>query len=74
MKQGKIIILNGTSSSGKTTLAKSLEKVMDEPYVYVSLDDLLEPVTNLYFTNVPQSEELGKAGQMIVPKSYIINA
>jgi chloramphenicol 3-O phosphotransferase len=68
LKQGKIIILNGTSSSGKTTLAKSLEQVLDEPYVYVSLDDLLEPVTNLYFANLPPSKEMGKAGQMIVPK------
>ena len=30
MKNGKIIFLNGTSSSGKTTIAKELQNVLDE--------------------------------------------
>jgi chloramphenicol 3-O phosphotransferase len=68
LKQGKIIILNGTSSSGKTTLAQSLEKVLDEPYLYISIDNLLEPVMNM-LANIPPSEEMGKAVGLIVPKA-----
>jgi len=40
MKQGNIIFLNGTSSSGKTTLAKTLQQVLEEPYVYMSCDEI----------------------------------
>jgi len=39
MKQGNIIFLNGTSSSGKTTLAKALQQRLDEPYFYMAFDD-----------------------------------
>jgi len=34
---GKIILLNGTSSSGKTSIAKELERILDG-YSYVSID------------------------------------
>lgn len=38
MEKGKIIFLNGVSSSGKTTLAKKLvEKIPD--YYHLSIDD-----------------------------------
>ena len=40
MKQGNIIFLNGTSSSGKTTQAKTLQQVLEEPYVYMSCDEI----------------------------------
>lgn len=39
MKHGNIIFLNGTSSSGKTTLAKALQENLSEPYMYVSIDN-----------------------------------
>jgi chloramphenicol 3-O phosphotransferase len=35
---GTIILLNGTSSSGKTTLAKALQGLLDQPYFHVSFD------------------------------------
>ena len=38
-----IILLNGTSSSGKTSTAKELLKLLDEPYFYLSMDDFLDP-------------------------------
>ena len=38
MKNGQVILLNGTSSSGKTTLAKALQEKLAEPFMYVSLD------------------------------------
>ena len=35
---GRIILLNGSSSSGKTTLALTLQRVLDEPWQHVALD------------------------------------
>lgn len=34
----KAIVLNGTSSSGKTSIAKSLQKKLTKPFLHVQLD------------------------------------
>ena len=46
---GTVIFLNGTSSSGKSTIAKGLQKSLGEPYLYVSVDGFLHqlPDANL---------------------------
>jgi chloramphenicol 3-O phosphotransferase len=38
---GRIIFLNGASSSGKSTLAKSLQKALEEPFLHVSSDQFV---------------------------------
>ena len=38
IKPGKIIIINGPSSSGKTTLALALQKQLDLPFIRFSFD------------------------------------
>ena len=38
MEKGKIICLNGVSSSGKSTLAKALQDKLNEPYYLMSED------------------------------------
>lgn len=46
-----IILLNGTSSSGKSTIAKSIQKFVDQPYLHVGLDlfaDTLPPSYIMY--------------------------
>lgn len=45
-KKGNIIILNGVSSSGKTTLARCLQDVLDEEYFWISVD--------VFFSMAPQ--------------------
>lgn len=35
---GRVLVLNGTSSSGKTTLAKALQALLPEPHQHVQLD------------------------------------
>lgn len=35
----RIIFLNGVSSAGKTTLCTALQDTLDEPYLYIGLDD-----------------------------------
>ena len=41
MSQGNIILLNGTSSSGKTTIARALQEVMETPYLHTGIDQFL---------------------------------
>ena len=38
---GKIILLNGASSSGKSTLAQGLQASLDEPFWHFSIDHLI---------------------------------
>ena len=38
MEKGKIIVLNGVSSSGKTTLAKVLQERLPNPYFHMDVD------------------------------------
>ena len=40
MKRGKIILLNGATSSGKSTTAKELQAKIDEPFWHFSIDHL----------------------------------
>lgn len=42
MRQGQIIHLNGTSSSGKSTIARALQEMLDEPYLHTGIDHFLE--------------------------------
>ncbi len=39
--KGKIILLNGASSAGKSTLAEALQAKLDEPFWHISIDHLI---------------------------------
>lgn len=41
MQNPQIIFLNGASSSGKTMLGRTLQQMLDEPYFYLSSDQLV---------------------------------
>jgi chloramphenicol 3-O phosphotransferase len=41
MSFGNIILLNGTSSAGKTTIAQALQEVMETPYLHTGIDQFL---------------------------------
>jgi chloramphenicol 3-O-phosphotransferase len=41
MSPGMIILLNGASSSGKTSILKDLQDILEEPYVDAGLDKFL---------------------------------
>jgi chloramphenicol 3-O phosphotransferase len=47
-KTGRVIFLNGTSSSGKTTIAKELQKHAQKPYPHLSLDAFLNQLPSSY--------------------------
>ena len=40
--QGSIIVLNGASSSGKTTLARMLQEALQDPFLHLSSDQLVD--------------------------------
>jgi chloramphenicol 3-O phosphotransferase len=42
MEPGRIIFLNGTSSAGKSTLAKALRETLSEPFCYYASDQLAD--------------------------------
>ncbi len=41
MSFGTVIFLNGTSSSGKTSISLELQQILDEPYLHISVDKFL---------------------------------
>ncbi|MGZ4163787.1 MAG: chloramphenicol phosphotransferase CPT family protein [Tumebacillaceae bacterium] len=45
-----ILILNGGSSSGKTSIAKSLQDLLPTPWLHFSIDDLLDAMPSSMFT------------------------
>jgi chloramphenicol 3-O phosphotransferase len=55
MKSGHVILLNGTSSSGKTTIAKVLQEKLTEPYMYVSIDEFFSLYPKRFLS--PTSQE-----------------
>src|SRR6266508_4499665 len=56
MKNGHIIFLNGTSSSGKTILAKALQERLSEPYMYVAVDDFFSMYPEKFLNPTSQEE------------------
>ncbi|CAM4492414.1 chloramphenicol phosphotransferase CPT family protein [Paenibacillus tarimensis] len=41
MSPGTVIFLNGTSSSGKSSISLELQRILDEPYLHLSVDKFL---------------------------------
>lgn len=64
--QGKAIILNGASSSGKSSIAKELQKRLHEPYLIMSVDHFFCTSPDYFFkydpwmydTDIPYSNSL----------------
>lgn len=47
MNQGKIILLNGVSSSGKSSLAIELQRRLDEAFLHLQLDAFIQMLPRL---------------------------
>ena len=54
MKKGKVIFLNGTTSSGKTTLAWKIQDLAKEPYYQISQDMFCEMWPGQYWNVNPE--------------------
>jgi chloramphenicol 3-O phosphotransferase len=54
MKIGKVILLNGPSCSGKTSISRSMQTTLREPCFYISIDNMLGCIIqNDYFIDDP---------------------
>jgi len=51
MEKGKIIFLNGVSSSGKTALARTLQERLVEPYYWLNVDTFINMSHDKYFSD-----------------------
>ena len=58
---GTIIFLNGTSSSGKSTLIKGLQAALNEPYLELGLDKFIWMLPKRYLNQPLWDEILGQA-------------
>ena len=61
MATGKIIVLNGTSSSGKTSIARALQDLLDEPFLDAGIDRFLWTLPRRYLDRPLWDEVLGLA-------------
>lgn len=51
-----VVVLNGVSSSGKSSIAKELQALMDRPWLHVQIDD--------FFRMLPLQRQLGQKGSL----------
>jgi chloramphenicol 3-O phosphotransferase len=61
MTLGKIIVLNGTSSSGKTSIVKALQDILEEPYLDAGIDKFIWMLPHRYLNRPLWDEVLGLA-------------
>jgi chloramphenicol 3-O phosphotransferase len=61
MNPGTIVILNGASSSGKTSIIKALQEILDEPYLEAGLDKFLWMLPKRFLDKPLWDEVLGLA-------------
>lgn len=64
---GRIILLNGSSSSGKTTLALTLQRVLHDPWQHVALDQFRDGLPGKYRGLNSPSGTPGAQGLNVVP-------
>ncbi|WNS44107.1 phosphotransferase-like protein [Paenibacillus sp. MMS20-IR301] len=60
MEQGMIVLLNGTSSSGKTSISNELINQKEILFHHLSVDDFVKGFFNHTFTDIEPARELGQ--------------
>jgi chloramphenicol 3-O phosphotransferase len=68
-----VILLNGTSSSGKTSIANELLKLSKDPYFFFSVDQFLEPAMPKTI-NMDIEEDLRKIDRAISGFNHALRA
>ena len=63
----KIIFLNGCSSSGKTSLAKAIQHLSEEPWLYSGIDLTFAALPAKYFSDSPGGGEKAVQGVQFIP-------
>jgi|PlaIllAssembly_1097288.scaffolds.fasta_scaffold150293_2 chloramphenicol 3-O phosphotransferase len=60
-RPGSIVFLNGTSSSGKTTILKALQNILAEPFLDAGIDKFIWMMPERYLERPLWDDVLGKA-------------
>jgi chloramphenicol 3-O phosphotransferase len=63
MKMGTIILLNGTSSAGKTSIVRALQNMLEEPYLEAGIDKFIWMLPERYLERPLWDDVLGLATQ-----------
>lgn len=63
MKPGKIVLLNGTSSSGKSSILAALQGFLEEPYLNAGLDKFIWMLPKRYLERPLWDDVLGLASE-----------
>ncbi len=63
MRCGTIVMLNGTSSSGKTSILIALQALLDEPYLHAGIDRFFHMLPPRYLWGPQWMEVLGNPAQ-----------
>lgn len=64
---GKVVLLNGASSAGKTTLARELQRLWPGPLQHIALDQFRDGMAGQYRGMNSQTGEPGSRGLNVVP-------
>ncbi len=72
METGKVIFLNGTSSAGKSTLAKEIQKISKERWFHVQLDTFLHMIHDKFYMDQKTVLETVNTGASIMHE-FILN-
>lgn len=64
---GKVVLLNGASSAGKTTLARELQRLWPGPLQHIALDQFRDGMAGQYRGMNSQAGEPGARGLNVVP-------
>ena len=66
---GRVVLLHGTSSSGKTTVARAVQKLSDEPWVRLGIDVVWSAIDERWMEHGPRASEgfLWREDATIVP-------
>ena len=67
MKAGKIILLNGSSSAGKTTIARMMQQLYREPWQHIALDQFRDGMSDRYRGLNSPPDDSGARGLNVVP-------
>src|SRR5262245_18482388 len=54
---GSVVLLHGTSSSGKTTVARAVQRLSDEPWVNLGIDAFWNAIDERWMEHGPRASE-----------------
>lgn len=74
MRQGTILYLNGTSSAGKSSLARAVQAASDDPYLHVGADTLFGAMSRRYHQTGQLHEIEERASESVRGTRWILDA